>query len=725
MDGFGDFGFGRGPRFGGFNSGMNLGAEIERDGRRIRREIEEDMARSRREMDAVFHHPEHHLSHHHPHYAEDPGEQRRRAEEQANYARQEAEQLKAEAIAKEERRNVERLRDEERQREDAARREKERARLAAQKEEQRLESEREQVARATQQRRDEVTRAARRAEEARLAEERRIQAEKEAETRRIQALKEAAEECIREEQQEQRRLAVFDAHQNLITTATRLTFLELQQQINALEPLMKPIQRFQHTTKKGMPFAADGTTTLFLSILQNKNVTNELKYQLLQLLMTQKGYGEHLNLLLSSPILEVLLADAQPKAVVPNEQGILILPDPFVILRAVFQQAVASKMSINEAVEKRIYPALIGAGCAMDVFNYHYEQRTPAQTMQFLVYWRSFIDLSNPANNFYLNLMSTHKEMKDDFYKLLKADYMLLYQNNYSAFMSLIIAAGMSKAFIASFLAEWSAFMSGYDLGAFVVTYTSLITCPTVEARFEIDATILKRILVLDERAGNYLYEQLKTINASKETHLLFLHYWLAAFAVPHDFSNVKALYLALIKDSKEMIAGEDKVLEGLINADLKYGLEIFNYFKENNVSKKKLMQYMDVWFGALPNDEEIRKAYAQVKVVVQNSSLRDFRFSIRTIGEVSTEKLVLDPRNIPRTIKDEATTLKWLRYTRPGFFGIGGANARSGYDTYHALRTNVQAGKSNFEQDRVQAEAEINQKLIAAGEEGGFTFRR
>jgi flagellar biosynthesis GTPase FlhF len=583
-------------------------------------------------------------------------------------------QLEAEAQANEQRRNLERLRAEERHREELAR-------IHAQEDAQRLEWARGAPARAEQRRLEEAVREERerqqRIEEAQLAEARRIQAEKHAEEHKIQALREAEETRTKEEQIEQQRQLVFDAHHQLISTASDLEFIPLQHQINALEPLTQPIARFKYTAKKGMPMEAEHHTGLFFSILQNKKFGNDLKYQLLECLITSKGYSEYMNLLLSSPILELLVAEAVPKMATVDGVTVIIPPEQPVILQKVFQQAVACKMLINPSVEQRIYPALITAGYGMDVFNYHVEQKTAAETMRFLSSWRVFNDIAHS----HANLFDTHKEMSDDLYKLLKADYLSFFSNDYASFVPLVIAAEMNDARISALLDEWRSRVSGYDVRAFMNEYAYILTLPkekrsALKKSSALNESYVIKILMMDEEfvLGEELYGRLKSNNVSSAALTWLLNCWLDAF--------------------KKLIAA--------------------------NTNKTKLMRYVDAWMDVLPDDDAIRGAYCEIKGLIQNTSLNDFRFSIRKIGAMNTVKLLVVDK---QTIKNEEATVKWLN--RHSLFCRNSESTSSFSQSYTAVRNNVETGKSVYRHELEQAEAEINQKLKAVGEEGHFAFRQ
>lgn len=667
-------------------------------------------------MNIVFGSSHPHLPYHpHPNLAQIAA-QTIHIEMDAERLRLEAERAQAEARANEERRRF-----------DDARRREAQALLEAQQRERSLQWEKEEAVLAERRRQEETERRKREAKqrviEAALAEERRIQAQKEADESRVLEQKRLASLQIMEDQEETQRLSIYDAHRSLITKVSELEFLELQQQVTALAPLTNPIPRYQETHKKGIPLAPDGKTTLFFSILNSKKFDNATKYHLVQLLIDTKGYSEYFNLLLSSPILELLVIEAQPKPLpAPNEQGVIILPDQFSVLNAVFQHAVKCRMQFDKPVEQQIYPALILLGLGMDIFNYHYEQRTANETMQFLVYWRSFNDVSHAHQN----LLSTYKEMKEDFYQLLKADFMSLqfnpplYASNLEVFTKMVIAAGMTKERITLLLNEWCPLITINDVSSFMDVYANLLTLIKKEDCLGINDTYITKILQINEEIGKQLYERLKFNKVSTTALMWILKCWVAAFKAPHDFSVVKHLYFELIKEKSAELAHEDKVWEGLIRGDASQGLELFKYLIDNNSSKTKLMRYMDVWMDVLPNDEAIREVYYKIKPFIQNSSLRDFRFPIRTIAEINTVKLIPEKR----IIVDEQSTKKFLRVTRPGFFGISCSNAHSSFRAYEEVRMNVQAGKPALEHERELAEQEINQQLVAAGEEGAFKFR-
>jgi hypothetical protein len=168
-------------------------------------------------------------------------------------------------------------------------------------------------------------------EQAELARQQKLVDEAAAEARRLAAIQQAKLQQEEEDKNENERVAVYDSHQALIAKASGLNYDELEKAINALATLIEPIERFTKTEKKGLPLN-DGKT-LFYHLMINSILSSEQKALLIANLL-QRGYLPYLNRLFSSPVIELLLSDANPAKLLQPiymqavfNQGMVIIPE--------------------------------------------------------------------------------------------------------------------------------------------------------------------------------------------------------------------------------------------------------------------------------------------------------------------------------------------------------------------------------------------------------------
>lgn len=152
---------------------------------------------------------------------------------------------------------------------------------------------------------------AERNERRRIAEERRRLEEAErqaamerriAESNRIRIETERAQD-----EKEAKRVANFQAHQQLIDHADTMPFDTLQAHIAVLNKLEGPIARFRHTPYKDLPESK--SRNLLGCILFNPQLTSDNKYILLNTLLFTLGYTEHYLKLFQIPLFDAMVND--------------------------------------------------------------------------------------------------------------------------------------------------------------------------------------------------------------------------------------------------------------------------------------------------------------------------------------------------------------------------------------------------------------------------------
>ncbi|GEM_PF-5869115 len=133
------------------------------------------------------------------------------------------------------------------------------------------------------------------------------------------------------------------------------------------------------------------------------------------------------------------------------------------------------------------------------------------------------------------------------------------------------------------------------------------------------------------------------------------------------------------------------------------------------------MLNIFHCWVNQLTIESGIIAASRYAKDAASKTTLNDFRNDFRKIAEVRIQELAIVHKVIEK--KNEQTVSAWLKYSRPGMFGLFSQH-HSSYEGYKMLRKNQPQADQYFIAEKEESAAEINMKLRQSGEEGNFKFK-
>jgi hypothetical protein len=556
-----------------------------------------------------------------------------------------------------------------------------------------------------------------------LANERRIAAERAEQHRRAEQKRQAELaqraklEAEQEEKNEDQRLAVYNAHQNLIAHAANLSYLELEKELNALGTLTEPSARFEKTAKKGLPL--DNSNTLFYQIMMNAKLASEQKYLLLDIMLTKLGYLAHIHLLFSTPIIEMLLNDATPSKLLEPlyNRAVFTLGMALVSEPQIWFRLITSDPTFANRMLETLFAGTLGN----------------QKIMQFIDYWRSIqvFGVVGAFEGFYAELLTRYKaQIQPDLFALIEANFLTVTQNNWGDFISVCIAASVTTELMLQTFQRWALTLVPEDIAntaRFVNSFEIFLSNRILDPNLHIDASLLQKLYPIDESACSHIYTHLNQVKASPQLLLPFLVNWVAAYQLPHDFSAVRQHYFELMKahNVKTQLNQEEKIWEALIKSNVANGPLIFDELVNRHADADKLMEFTKCWMQALTRQHDISSADAHIELRVKQASLQRLAGDFKLITEIYTLRRAAESKG-----EDDDNTVKMskalLESSKVGLLSQIFQHAdkkHAPYDIYHQLRHKEEHAKAHLAEEERIAAQHINADLEKEGVKGQFTF--
>jgi hypothetical protein len=551
-------------------------------------------------------------------------------------------------------------------------------------------------------------------EQAELARQQQLADEAAEEARRLAYRQQAQLQQEQEDKNEDARVAVYDSHQALIAKASGLNYDELEKSINALATLIEPIERFTKTEKKGLPLQ-DGKT-LFYHLVMNPLLSSEQKAMLIDNLF-QRGYLPYLNRLFSTPIIELLLSDANPVK--------LLQP---IYMQAVFNQG----MVIIPELEPQIWVRLMAGNplfanimldslLASNIVNHQ-------KITQFLSNL-TFADLGS-LETFYIALLTRNQaNMTRELSLLIQTNFLATSQNDWAALSNVYLMAQVKTEDMLAIFSPWVLSLRPdlSNMPQFVAGYEAFLTNRIQDSHLRIEPSVWSRVLQLDERACDHLYTHLSTtLNAGPHLLMPLLHAWATAYNLPHNFAAMSQHYLNLLTkhNIKNVLNDEEKIWEALIRSDVNSGPRIFDHLVLQHSAPHKLVDFVKCWMQALTQRQDIVNANALIErrasqLTTMPALVNDLKLIIeaRTLNHAYESKSEDDEHTVKITKES-------LESTKTHIYSIGADKKHAPYNIYHEIRHKAEQAKRHLDEEMAIIEQHINADLNKANEPARFTFK-
>ena len=529
----------------------------------------------------------------------------------------------------------------------------------------------------------------------------------------------AIEQQAAAERAEKRRIAERK-HQAELQAEREKLAAELQAQREKLDAEKEDKnERFKNTSQKNIPL--DNDTTLFYQIIINTKLASEQKYLLLDIMLTKLGYLRRIDLLFSSPIIEMLLNDATPSK----------------LLEPLYHRAVFTLgMTIIPELEPQIWFKLIISDplFANKMLDSLFASTLGHQKiMQFIDYWRSIqiFAVAGAFEAFYVSLLTRHKaQLHKDLLALIEANFLAITQNNWADFIHICMTATVTTEMMLQTFQRWSLTLVPEDIGntaRFVNSLEAFLSNRILDPNLHIAANLLHKLYPIDEHACDHICKHLNLLRASPQLLLPLLVNWLAAYQLPHDFTAVRQHYfeLMLMHDIKTQLNQEEKIWEGLIKSNVVNGQWIFDALIERHATADKLMEFTKCWIKALTNQHDINIADAHIEARIKQASLQHLASDFKLITEIYTLRRVAESKvdDDENTVANSKALLENSRVSMASRIFHHADKKHAPYDIYHQLRHKQEHAKAHLAEEETIAAQHINTDLEKEGVTARFSF--